>query len=199
MGAAPPAQSPTPPPQPVAPEWISEAVDLLNAITGAHAQKKRDTIIALVDARLAGRPEESVWQLPGTVNRKNYHVKWKHDPDFKAALDAVHRLATVYKTNQQVNSLALAAQNLAISSPAAVATAVALLTSQDETVQLRAAFGILDRAGVETAQKGTVQQQMNADQFAQLSQEAAAKAKAINEAAGAAWDPNQPAPDDDTD
>jgi hypothetical protein len=136
------------------PAWVEQATALLDQITGPHAQTKRNTIIALVDARLAGRSEETVWSVPGTCNRRNYHTKWKKNPLFAETLRAVHDLAIHHKNSRAVAALSEAAENLALASPAAVAAVVRLLLSTDEGIKLRAAFGILDRAGVETANKG---------------------------------------------
>ncbi len=175
------------------PAWIAEATALLDALTGKHAQLKRNTIIALVDARLARRSEETVWSVPGTCNRRVYHTKWKRDPAFAETLKAVHDLAVHHKNARAVSALSEAAENLALASPAAVAAAVRLLMSADEAVRLRAAFGILDRAGVETANKGsaTITQAMDADQFAALQAQAKRTAVSVEDDAATAWDPTE--------
>ena len=178
---------------PAQPAWVEQAASLLSEITGPHAQTKRNTIIALVDARLAGRSEETVWSVPGTCNRRNYHTKWKKQPLFAETLKAVHDLAIHHKNLRAVAALSEAAENLALASPAAVAAAVRMLMSTDEAIKLRAAFGILDRAGVETALKGSAvtTHALDADQFAALQAQAKAKAAAVEQAAAAAWQPGQ--------
>ena len=66
--------------------WIDAAAGALAELQPPHVERKRATIIALVDAQLAGRPEQSVWGTPGVCNRGTYHLKWKFQPDFAAAL-----------------------------------------------------------------------------------------------------------------
>lgn len=137
-------------------EWEQAAADQLNRLQEPHRDKKRATVIALVDARLAGHPEETVWRQPHTCARNTYHAKWKHDPVFCDVLDRVTQMATSWRDTRAVRALALAAENLALVSPAAVAQLAARLKSDDEGIVLRAAIAILDRAGLETAPKGTL-------------------------------------------
>lgn len=134
-------------------DWESQAAAELDRLTNPHAAKKRATVLALVDARIAGRSEETVWALPETCNRSIYHTKWKHDPTFAEVLAKVTSLARTWKDGASLRALSRAAERLALASPVAVARAIAMLQSNDEQVVLRAAFGILDRAGVETAVK----------------------------------------------
>lgn len=136
-------------------EWEFQAAAELDRLPNPHAAKKRATILALVDARIAGRPEETVWSLPDTCSRTVYQTKWKRDPVFGEVLERVTSLARTWKDGQGLRALAQAAERLALASPVAVARAIAMLQSSDEQVVLRAAFGILDRAGVETAAKST--------------------------------------------
>lgn len=133
--------------------WQAEATAELNRIQGNQSNKKRDTIIALVDARLAGRPEESVWSLSQTCARSTYHDKWKQDPTFAEVLDNVSTLARMWKDGEAMRALSEAARRLALAAPIAVTTAISKLSSHDEQVQLRASTIILDRAGMETATK----------------------------------------------
>lgn len=135
------------------PDWESQAAAELNRLTNPYATKKRATVIALVDARLAGKTEESVWGLPETCSRYIYHSKWKKDPTFAEVLERVTALARQWKDLQGIRALGQAAERLALASPVAVARAIALLQSGDDRIVLSAAFGILDRAGVETAVK----------------------------------------------
>lgn len=136
-------------------DWQAEATTELNRITGNQSNKKRDTIIALVDARLAGRPEESVWSLPQTCARSTYHDKWKQDPTFADVLDNVSTLARTWKDGEAMRALAEAARRLALASPMAVTTLISKLSSHDENIQVRSALGVLDRAGMETATKAS--------------------------------------------
>jgi len=137
-------------------EWESIATEQLSRLENPHREKKRATVIALVDARLAGRTEESVWNQPQTCSRNTYHSSWKKDPVFSEVLDTVYRLARDWHDTRSVRELARAAERLALASPAAVAKVIERLGSDDEAIILRAAFGILDRAGVETATKQNI-------------------------------------------
>lgn len=138
-------------------DWEQAAIDELARLGKPHLDKKRATIIALVDANLAGRPEETVWNQPGTCSRNTYHTKWKHDDTFASVLVNVKALAREWRDTEAVRALAEAARRLALASPVAVAVAIAAMKADDEATRLRAAFGILDRAGVETATKATTQ------------------------------------------
>lgn len=134
-------------------EWEAQATAALARLTHPHAAKKRATIIAIVDAEIAGRPVESIWALPTTCNRSVWWTKWSKDLAISAVLAEVRRLAHAWHDGRSLRALAQAAERLALASPVAVARAIAMLQSDDEQVVLRAAFGILDRAGVETAVK----------------------------------------------
>lgn len=118
-----------------------------------HEQKRRQTILALVDARLAGRSEETVWDRPETCARSTWHEKWKRDPLMLDVLASVERAARRWTDTRTLRALAEASERLQLASPAAADKAIALLLSEDDRVALQAAFGVLDRAGVETAPK----------------------------------------------
>lgn len=134
-------------------EWEKLAAAELARLTKPFIAKKRATILALVDARLAGKPDDSVWNRPDTGSRNTYHAKWKRDPIFADVLAKIERMARDWNDGRSLRSLASAAERLALASPLAVRRAVEMLQSMDDTVVLRAAFGILDRAGMETAAK----------------------------------------------
>lgn len=125
-------------------------------LTEPHIEKKKTTIVALVDARLAGKSEESVWGRPEVCNRRTYHMKWKREPAFADCLEAVWKLAKDWKDSRAVRALREAAERLALASPLAALTATKLLQADDDRLKLTAAFGILDRAGMETATKSSV-------------------------------------------
>jgi len=133
--------------------WVEAVGAAFDGLQQPHREKKKATIIALVDARLAGRSEETVWKLPGVCNRGTYHLKWKKQADFVICLDRVSALATDWRDGRAIRALQEAAERLALATPVAVGKAIVLLGSDDERVRLQAAFGILDRAGVETAAK----------------------------------------------
>ena len=136
-------------------DWTADATDELARLTGTHATKKRATVLALVDARLAGQSEETVWKRADTCNRSTYHQKWKFDPVFAEVLESVTDAARTWQDTRTVRALAQAGERLALASPVAVARAIEQLQSTDAAIVLRAAFGILDRAGVETAAKSS--------------------------------------------
>lgn len=138
-------------------EWETAVAAELGRLTDPHLAKKRNTIIALIDAKLAGRNLETVFDLPGCVSRTVYHAKWKSDPLFADVLEKATALAWQWHGGRAMRALAQAAERLALASPVAVAKAIQMLQSMDDQVALRAAFGILDRAGVETAQKSTTE------------------------------------------
>lgn len=142
-----------------APDWLPAALAELDRFSEPHLSKKRATVLALVDARLAGRPEESVWnraEYPDVCSREIFQGKWKKDPTFSSVLANVDALARGWKDGAKLRAINTAAERLALASPVAVGRVVALMSSQDEAIVLRAALGILDRAGVETAQKNDV-------------------------------------------
>lgn len=138
-------------------EWETLATAELTRLTAPNEAKKRATVLALVDARIAGAPEESVWSRPDTCSRNIYHAKWKKDATFASVLENVTALARQWHDGRALQALSRAAERLALASPVAVAKAIKLMDSGDEAVALRAAFGILDRAGVETAAKSKVE------------------------------------------
>lgn len=140
----------------MADDWIGVAAAALDRFDGLHARKKRDTVIALVDARLAGRSEESVWDRPETCSRAIYHGKWKHDLLFAAVLDEVSRIAQTWHDTRALRALQSAAERMALASPVAAARLITLMNNDEAAIVLRAATAILDRAGMETAQKGNV-------------------------------------------
>lgn len=53
------------------------AIDATNdAYDSTVIEKRRNTIIALVEARLSGTSEEEVWKRRDTCARRIYHEKW---------------------------------------------------------------------------------------------------------------------------
>lgn len=155
-------------------EWEAQAATELGRLANPHAAKKRATVIALVDARIAGRSEETVWAMAETCSRNIYHSKWKRDEIFADVLEKVTALAREWHDGRAMRALSDAAERLALASPAAVARAVEVLTTGQITFRdrngeiireayaqmpevLRVIFGVLDRAGLETASKSTTE------------------------------------------
>ena len=141
----------------MAEDWstAAEIAAQLDRLSGQHIEKQRRTILALVDARLAGRTEESVWSIPGTCNRTTYHLKWKKQEPFASVLDACTKAARAHRDGASARALAQAAERLALAAPPAVGRLITLLNSDDEAIILRSAVAILDRAGIETGTKTT--------------------------------------------
>lgn len=137
--------------------WKRVVTAELGRLDGAqHERKKKDTILALVDARLAGVTEESVWRRAGTCNRSTWHEKWKKDRLIAEVLENVYRAAAGWKDGRAAAALAEAAEMLKLESPNSVRTVVFLRDrAKDEKVRIRAALGILDRADVKTATKSS--------------------------------------------
>ena len=135
-------------------DWTEAVMADLERLDGLqHEQKRRQTILALVDARLAGRTEETVWDRPETCARSTWHEKWKREPLMQDVLNAVDRAARRWTDTRTLRALAEASERLQLASPAAAGKAISLMLSDDDRVALQAAFGVLDRAGVETAPK----------------------------------------------
>lgn len=134
-------------------EWIEEAADLLGRITGRAAPKKRATIVALVEARINNRPDATAFDRADTGHMITYHRQWKHEPVFRDVLAEVERLALHWRNLQQARYLAATAEKLAQLAPAAADVLAEAMKSPDFAIALRAAFGVLDRAGVATAVK----------------------------------------------
>ena len=141
------------------PDWLTTATAALDRLDGPHARKKRATIIALVDAHLAGKPEVTVWEprRAETCSKTIYDTKWKKEPVFAEVLATVDKLAADFRDNEELRALLSARRRLALASPVAVGRLVALLQSADEAIVARVSTAILDRAGVETATKATAE------------------------------------------
>lgn len=153
--------------------WVSAATAALSKLNDVQwGEKKKATIIALVDARLAGRTEESVWDLPDVCARKTYHEKWKKDALFADVLAEVTTLAKGWHDERAMRALAEAAEQLAINSPRAVERLVRVMNLEDDATNARlAAVAILDRAGVETAAKSSSKDTIEVHDVAELSDE----------------------------
>ncbi len=171
----------------MAQSWEQAAAAALGRLKEPHLAKKKATILALVDARLSGLSEESVWKRPDTCSRTVYWTKWSKDPVFAGVLAEVTRLAQEWQDSRSMRALAEAQERLRLASPLAAGAVIKRLQSTDEKIVLRAAFGILDRAGMETAVKGSTEHSLSADQFAALREEARRQAEEEEEAALGEW------------
>lgn len=138
----------------MAENWVEAAAAALDRLENPHRSKKRATVIALVDARIAGRSEETVWDRPDTCSRNIYHSKWKHEGTFAEVLAEVSSIAQRWQDTRSLRALQSAAERMALAAPVAAGKLVQLMNSDEAAIVLRAATAILDRAGMETASKG---------------------------------------------
>ena len=170
-------------------QTIREQLSRLNGLQ--HERKKKDTLIALIDANMSGKSEETVWEREDTCARSTWHEKWKRDPLIAEVLERARRLAHDWRDGLAANTLAEAAELLALESYASVEKAAHLRDkSDDDRVQLQAAFGILDRAGALTAAKSDVStNRLDSDTFAAMRAQARVEAAELEEEALDAWTP----------
>lgn len=143
--ADPTGQQPTP-------DWASSAeiIAQLSRLEQPHRQKKVNTVLLFVDAKMAGRAEDTVFESPLTCTRTNFY-KWKKNPTFADVLTRVQAAAQHWQDTEAARALQKAAKRLALTAPVAAARLARLLDSADEGIVLRASTSILDRAGIETA------------------------------------------------
>jgi hypothetical protein len=201
------------------PDWLAHAAAQLARLAGPHADKKRATVIALADARLAGKPEATIWNRAEhpTVCNRNVYYKWidpnrhGYDPVFVEVLETVTKLAREWRDTRALRALQQAAEKMALASPLAADQLVSIATAGQvrrarpgpngrpqvftepaaTPEVLRAAVALLDRAGMQTAAKSVaVAAALDADQFAAMMAQAKHDAAAIDEEAAAAWGPD---------
>lgn len=162
----------------MASDWVVAAVAELDRLPEPHKQKKRATVIALVDARLGGKSEETVWDRtvhPNVCARSTYHGKWRKDPLFAEVLRNVTTLATEWRDTEELRAIESAAKKLRLATPLSADQLISVAQTgrlrrvtdvggrpqviyEDASASevLRAVLAVLDRAGVETASKGTI-------------------------------------------
>ena len=146
-------------------DWKSEAMAALARLNDERwADKMKTTILAIVDAHLAGISEETVWALPETCARKTYHEKWKKQPLFADVLATVDGLARDWKDRRALDPLGEAVNLLRLASPDAVERLIAIMQQEGDLTNSRlAAAAVLDRAGLETASKSSSRVDMEID------------------------------------
>lgn len=160
----------------MASDWIASAKEQLARLQNPHREKKRATVIALVDARLAGKSEETVWDRethPNVCARSVYHGKWKKDTLFMDVLETVTRLAQEWNDTEELRAVDAAVRKLRLATPAVADQLVSMATTGQVRRVMRdgagvarvvyepagagdvrlAAMAVLDRAGMETAVK----------------------------------------------
>lgn len=139
--------------------WLPNAHDEVSKLRQAkagfpHLQKMINTIFALVDAELSGAPVTGVFKRPECCSLNTYYTNWQYDEDFTTCLEGVRRVAREWHDGRALRAIEEAAEKLALLAPLAADTAgQGLSTYHNMDTRLRAAFAILDRAGLKTAAK----------------------------------------------
>lgn len=126
--------------------WEDAAVEILERLTDPHLEKKKTTILAIVNAKLNQQPVDGVFKQDGTCSHAIWHGKWKKDPVIAEVLEESLKLARRWKDGAGARAIAQAAERLALASPLAVGRAIQMLNVSDDKIKLQAAFGIIDRA-----------------------------------------------------
>jgi hypothetical protein len=127
-------------------DWhtLAEIVEALARFGGAHAEKKRQTVLALVEAELAGEPEEKVWKRPDTCSRSTYHARWKKNTQFTRTLALVRDIARKYAAAQPAAAMIRARRTMQLGTAPAADRTVRELDSEDGNIALKAAKIIID-------------------------------------------------------
>lgn len=133
-------------------DWSRDALVSLKKIVGKRKEYKRALILKVVRSRLSGI---FLTKSLTSVEYEDYFY-FRSDPLFVTVLNEVSQLATVTSDQFALDAITRTQRLLAVKSTKALETAVAVLASEDERVRLQAAFGLLDRAGVATAQKQSI-------------------------------------------
>lgn len=122
---------------------ITSVTDVLNEITGAHAEKKKATILALVQARLNNQTARSVFADPAYCNESTYHKKWKHDPVFARVFDYVMSAATTLVNAEELIFMVEARRYVQRRTPQAAKVLIKTLDDERSDVALKAAIETL--------------------------------------------------------
>ena len=147
--------------------WLNLVDDELDQLKPPHEMTKRRTVIALVQAKLTRTSEERVWELSDTCSRNTWHRTdknkkgdrrgWKWDPVISRVYDRVLKLALQWIERKPLLAVQEAAAILTNAAPEAAEKVVTLMRgAMNQRDQLQAGLSILDRAGVETAPKGSM-------------------------------------------
>lgn len=156
-----------------------------------HERKKRNTILALIDARLAGTSQEDVWGRDDTCARSTWFEKWSKDPLIAEILQNCTEVADDWHDNRAAMALAETATRLMLEAPASLDTVLDVRDyAENDADRLRAAQDVLNRASSVTGTKSSQEMQvrMTADQFAAMQREAAAEAAQLEAEATEGWE-----------
>jgi hypothetical protein len=198
------------------------AAEAASALEEPHAAKKQHTVLLVAQAIALGESLRSVFGRDdtckadvwyGMVRKGRRKPGWKDDPAIATALqlatDRARWWVRIKKGQAVENSLNIlldGAETAAQQLVNMVKMGVLVfdfgldgmeLRRADTSHVLEASKQILDRVSAITASKSTTVQQLDADQFAQIAQQAKAKAAPIADAAASAWSPERPPDGDD--
>ncbi len=150
-------------------QWQNALVGIFDGLDGPHLEKKKATILAIVDARLSGQAEERVFERPDTCSRTVWHTKWKRDAEIGGRAERIFQAASEWRDNRTLLALAEAVETLQLSAPDAVNRLVAIMNQAADLTNSRlAAVAVLDRAGTSTASKSSVDVDMSTLSDAEL-------------------------------
>lgn len=130
-------------------DWhaLPEVSNALAQFRGQGAQSKRTTVLELVRAELEGRPENSVWSVPGTCARSTYHGKWKKNDQFVAVARYVRDVGIKYSSTEQARQVLASRDWLRKYTTNAAFVLTSLVTSSNEQIAYKAARAVLDITG----------------------------------------------------
>lgn len=195
------------------PEWLTHEINLaLAQIAGDHVAKKEITVLRLAQAVANGEAISGVFDAPGTCSKTIWYGNaskpgWKDDPAIAMALHMATERARWWVRVKQgravedsLNILVDGGEDAARLLVGMVRTGALIFDFGVDGSEIRraevghvleASKQILDRISAATATKSAQTHTLDADQFAMLAQQAKVAAKAIDEEAAAAWNPER--------
>lgn len=173
--------------------WHLLIVNELQRLDGERwDRKKKDTVLALLDVRLAGTPEEEVWSRTETCARSTWHEKWKKDPLIADVLERCRTITDYWKDNRAALAIAETSNRMSLESPASLDEVIRVRDQgEDDADRLRAALAILDRIpglGTKSEQSVTVST-VSADEFATMQRQSGDEARQLEDDATGEWSP----------
>lgn len=199
------------------PEWLTYEIEqALAAISGDQVAAKEAMVLRMAQGMAQGLPQREIFRQPGTCAKNTWHgvgdkPGWKDDPAIAHALDLATARARWWvriKEGRAVENALNALLEVAEDAAGNVVNAIRygqltfhreaeLVIKQASVAEvLKASTEVLDRISATTASKSTTVQ-MDADQFAALTQQAKERAAPIAAAAAAGWNPNNKPTDGD--
>lgn len=148
------------------PDWLAPVTAELKRIKGRHAQKKRTTLLKLVEAELFSRKMN--WADTAVCTHSIWYGKWQHDPLMQEVREKVYELIADSQMQEAATAVHRASMILKMGSVTAAQKLVDLADgAESESTQRLAAKDVLNMASAETAEKGRGLN-LNADQLAIL-------------------------------